>query len=354
MPKFDPSKAGKRGGKARAAKLTPEERTQIARNAAITRWEQQPDGQNLPRAICGGDDHCLEFGEIRIPCYVLDDERRVISMRGMSTCIGLSTSGGAPRMAQYVASIDPNLAKANELAARLKAPILFRPRVGGKIAHGYEATLLADICDAILEARANGHLITDAQKAIGARAETLVRGWARVGILAVVDEATGFQYVRSRTALAEILAKFISDKMMPWTKRFPDEFYVEMFRLKGWDYMNLKPGDAKPSIVGWYTRNIVYQRLAPGVIQELERLNPPVEAGRRRHKHHQWLTEEIGHSGLREHLAKVVTTMQLSTDWENFRSNLRRVLPKRWEQFQFDDLFPTPAGNDVPTDDDLD
>jgi hypothetical protein len=88
------------------------------------------------------------------------------------------------------------------------------------------------------------------------------------------------------------------------------------------------------------------------VIYELERLNPPMSDGRRQHKHHQFLTEDIGHAGLREHLAKVVTTMQLSDDWDDFRSKLGRVLPKRWEQLELADLFPTPEGMPISASDD--
>jgi hypothetical protein len=35
-------RGGKKGGKARAAKLTPEQRSEIARKAAATRWRKPP------------------------------------------------------------------------------------------------------------------------------------------------------------------------------------------------------------------------------------------------------------------------------------------------------------------------
>jgi hypothetical protein len=204
----------------------------------------------LPQAICGSDQSPLIIGDVEIPCYVLEDEQRVITLGGVQRSLGLSSSGGAPRLASLIGSICPNLAEANDLAVRLSSPMLFQARTGGRAAYGYPATLLADICKSILAARPAG-VLTDSQEAVAERAEVLIRGWARVGIIALVDEATGFQFVRTRTALAEILSKFISDKLMPWTKRYPDEFYTEMFRLKGWDYARLRPGDAKPSVVGW-------------------------------------------------------------------------------------------------------
>lgn len=335
---FGSSEAGKKGGKARAKALTAEERKEIARQAAIIRWQKQPDEDGLPKAICGSDEQPLIIGETRIQCYVLDDEQRVISQRGLKAGIGMNATGGARRLTKFASSLGLKPEITNDLAVRINNPIRFRMHSGGS-AHGYEATLLADLCDAVLDARARGTLNRQ-QSHIADQCEILVRGFARVGIIALVDEATGYQHFRPRRALAEILEKYISDKFLDWAKRFPDDFYIEMFRLKGWDYDSLKPGSKKPSVVGKYTWDIVYQRLAPGVIEELERVNPAVRPGQRQVKHHQWLTEDIGHAELREHLAKVITVMKLSNDWGDFKKNLRKVLPKKWEQTEFADLFP--------------
>jgi len=288
---------------------------------------------------------------IRISCYVLDDERRVISQRGLKAGLGMNATGGARRLVDFVASLRGKAEVINALSVRISSPIRFRMLSGGT-AHGYEATLLADLCDYVLDARREGRLNESRQGHIAAQCELLVRGFARVGIIALVDEATGYQHFRPRRALAEILEKYISEKLVGWAKRFPDEFYREMFRLKGWNYEALVPGSNKPGVVGRYTRDIVYQRLAPGVIEELERLNPTVAPGRRKVKHHQFLTEDIGHAELREHLAKVITVMQLSSDWDDFKSKLRRVLPRKWEQGDFADLFPDPAFADSPAGED--
>ena len=120
----------------------------------------------------------------------------------------------------------------NELEMALKSPVLFR--IGsGQTAFGYPATCLVDICDAIMEAQKTG-ATTDRQRAIVDRATTLMRGFATVGIIALVDKATGYQRIREERALATILEKFIADELQPWTKTFPYEFYEQIFRLKGW------------------------------------------------------------------------------------------------------------------------
>lgn len=80
---------------------------------------------------------------------------------------------------------------------------------GNQKINGYEATILADICEAFLEARNNINLSTR-QKIIADQCEILIRGFARVGIVALIDEATGYQYERERFELQKILTAYVS------------------------------------------------------------------------------------------------------------------------------------------------
>jgi hypothetical protein len=48
--------------------------------------------------------------------------------------------------------------------------------------------------------------------------------FARVGIIALVDEATGYQEVRDHEALQEILKRYISEELLVWVRTFPMEF----------------------------------------------------------------------------------------------------------------------------------
>ncbi len=333
------------------AKLTPGERSDLARKAAGRRWEIEGSMPDPIQAICGSDESPLVLMGIEVPCYVLEGERRIITLSGMQAALDLSLGGGAGRLVEFIARIDPNLENAKALAVRLESPIRFTPPRGGKPAFGYEANLLADICDVLLEARKEERL-TDRYLPFAARAELLIRAWARVGLDAMIDEVTGFQYIRRRDALEELCRKYISEKLMPWTKTFPDEFYIGIFRLKGWDYTMLRAGDKKPSCIGRYTRNIVYERMPAPVILQLELLNPSDDDGTRQHKHHQFLTRDIGHPELRIHLEKVVMLMGLSDTWDDFRAKLRRVMPKKWEQLELQDLFPLPAGESPELSDD--
>jgi len=275
----------------------------------------------------------LTIGTRELLCAVLEDGTRVFSMRGLSKALGSARTGaanrrgvtGAPKLPTIMASrsLEPFIDA--DLSARLTSPIEYRPQHGGRTALGYEATLLPRMCAAILDAKKANALKIN-QMPMAEAADALLRGFATVGVIALVDEATGYQYTRTRHALEEILDKFIAKELQPWAKRFPDEFYEELFRLREWLY---DPGSVKrPSYVGKLTNDLVYARLAPAVLDELRRKNPPDEKGRRKHHHHRWLTEDIGHPKLREHLAAVVALEKSATTWGGFYRGIQRALPK--------------------------
>ena len=151
-----------------------------------------------------------------------------------------------------------------------------------------------------------------------------MRGLARVGIIALIDEATGFQVDRARRALADILEKFISDELRRWVKTFPDDYFKELCRLKNVEFRS----DMKlPQYFGKLTNNIVYKRLAPGVLEELQARTPRTASGNRKNKLHQRLSADIGHPKLLEHLGMVVGVMKLSDDYDDFKAKLNRVAP---------------------------
>jgi len=181
---------------------------------------------------------------------------------------------------------------------------------------------------------------------IAAQAEALLRSFASVGIIALIDEATGYQDHRTKEALHEILEKLIQKNLRPWIKTFPDDFYKEMFRLRGWSYNPWSVN--RPGIVGKYTNDLVYARLAPGVLERLQQLNPVRAEGGRDHHHHRHLTEHEGYGTLKEHLSNVVTLMRASANWRGFMRLMNRALPKYGGNYELlfefedeeDDLIP--------------
>ncbi len=312
-----------RGGLARAASLTPEQRRAIAKKGADARKELA----SLPKATHGSADRPLKIGDIEIPCYVLDDGTRVLSQRGLISGIGMSHGSTKSGDARPVAFFESGAIKpfvVNELTVVLRSPIKFRPRHGGRAAYGYPATILADICETVLAVRQAGKFPAR-QSNIADQCEVLVRGFARVGIIALVDEATGYQKDRARDALAKILEAFVAKELRPWVKKFPAEFYEEMFRLRG---LPFNPDSVKrPPYFGHLTNDIVYRRLAPGVWKELKAKSRKNSEGRPTHQLHRLLTPEVGDPRLRDLLMKVITVMQLSDKWGDFKLKLDRVVP---------------------------
>jgi hypothetical protein len=213
-----------------------------------------------------------------------------------------------------------------ELEERTKNPLKFKIPRGG-IAYGYEATILADICEAVLAARKAEKLSYQTQH-IAAQCEILLRGFSRTGIIALIDEATGYQELRSRDALATILEAFVTQELKKWVSTFPADFYKEIFRLNGWTYPRLS--SKRPSVIGHWTNDLIYDRLAPGVRIELYNVTPRNDKGKLKHKLFQHLTEDVGHPRLREHLTAVVALMRASDRWSDFMTKMDRALP-RWE-----------------------
>ncbi|MDM8346244.1 P63C domain-containing protein [Pseudochrobactrum sp. sp1633] len=289
-------------------KKTP---TEVATIAANARWG---GGVTLPRAIYGSGDQPLRIGDIELPCYVLEDERRVLTSSSVQLAMAIAQGGsmvkGVSRLELFISGkiISPFIS--NELRERVQNPILFRTTANGK-AYGYEAEVLAELCEAVLEARQQGKLQAQ-QRAIAQQCEILIRGFARVGIVALVDEATGYEKVRKRGELHKILEAYIAKELLPWSKRFPDSFYEEMFRLHGWDYD--PKSVARPGVVGKFTNKYVYEALPDGVLEELRNKNPE-----NKRRNHQYLTEEVGHPHLERQITAATTLMRASDTWATFK-----------------------------------
>lgn len=271
----------------------------------------------------------ISIGDIEIPCFVLEDRTRVISGRGMTKAIGMRGRGqGVTRIPTH-RTLKPFIDESLEVA--IKNPINF-VGVGSRATKptaGYEATILLQVCEVVLNARDAGHLKTAQEQRYALYCDTLIRAFAKVGVVALIDEATGYQEIRDRLALQKILDKYIREDLARWAKTFPDEFYEELFRLKGWQYRPLSV--KRPSVVGHWTNDIVYSRLAPGVLDALRKKNPATKSGRRPHKHFQYLTEEHGHPKLQEHLSNVIFLMKGSASWQGFYRMLQRSAPKLGE-----------------------
>ena len=323
-----------KGGLARAANLSAQRRSEIARKAAESRWTA-----NLPEADFEGD---FRIGDAVVSSAVLRDETRVITQSTFLKALGRSRS---PKGGTGVLSTVDDLpvflqAKVlkpfiNKDLERSTKPIFYRTKLGGK-GVGYDAKLIRQVADVYLSYRDHclsekGSVPTRYQKMIDA-AQAIKNALADVGIVALVDEATGYQSVRNRIALQEIFDALLRKELAAWAKRFPDEFYREIYRLRGWEWKGRRFNP--PQIVAHYTNDFVYERLAPGIRDELERRMPRTENGKRRGKLHQLFSDDIGHPALAQHLHAVIALMRASRSWDQFKTMLDAALPKRGETLQ--------------------
>lgn len=296
----------------------------------------------IARAISEGT---LQIGDTILRCAVLNDETRVLTQKTFLQAIGRSGPSGGQAQKGAIANLpfflsNPKLKPfISDDLARSLSPILFRPlkgsggrqtTEGGKGGMGYavglNATVFADVCCVFVEARDKGQLNSKAQHRIAEKCDRLLRGLAGVGIIALIDEVTGYQYERDRTDLQRILAACVNPVFLPWTERFTQEFFRQLFRLRGWQFSPPQP--KKPQFVGKLINDLVYKQLPPGVLETLREKNPANERGRRRYKDHQFLTGDIGNPHLEKQVVAVTTLMKASSNWRNFERSFNRVFPR--------------------------
>jgi P63C domain len=314
------------GGNRRAELLSPDQRKSIAKTAADARWDKQ---NLLPKAILSGT---LEIAGTDISCAVLEDGTRLLTQETFLKAIGRAGKAkagtGSERLVAGEAGLPPFLAATNlsdyvsKDLRQIAGPIAFRS-VRGTRAYGYRAELLPQICEIYLKAKDEGKLLRVQEKAAIA-AYLLMRGLAHVGILALVDEATGYQNQREKDALRQILKAYISDDLLPWTERFPREFFKQIYRLHGWEF-NQNTTRRTP-LVGKLINRWIYEQLPPGVLSELQTRNPTIQdKSYRRYKHHQYLTSDTGHQHLDRQITKIITLMQLSASKAEFEDMFSRL-----------------------------
>ena len=232
---------------------------------------------DLKKALYTGT---VKLGNTSLECHVLESNERIFTSRDFLHAFGLKFE---PKEEKKVAKLFiekmriVSIYENNDVKDFIEKPIKFKK--GNFIAYGYPADLLPKICDAILALSERKMLPLNIEmKDAAKQSRKLLNSLANVGLVALIDEATGYQNYRDKNALQDILEKYLEKEFSVWAKRFPDEFYIQLFRLKNWEWKGMKIN--RPGIVGTYTKNIIYSRLAPGILKELETRNPITETGK--------------------------------------------------------------------------
>lgn len=279
----------------------------------------------------------LKLGKIEIPCYVLNNGQRVFSGRGIQKAIGVDSNASGTWLSRFIASnsIASNLCPG--VLKKFNTPIQFKRNSAGgsqSATYGYEATLLIDLCSAIIDAYENPAF--EVNETYYKEANVILRAVAKTGIIALVDEATGYNKAkeRSKTELQDWLAKYINSEADKWVKMFPDQFFEDVNKMRGWSW------DCKPRYMGKIINDIVYERVAPFILEELKAKNPKLSNGSRKYKFHQFLTSEEGKPLLKQHLAILHSfAMAANYDWADFMRLLDRAHPKQYQTLALFDSF---------------
>jgi len=289
----------------------------------------------IKKAIFGSDKTPLKFGALEIPCYVLEDGTRVLSRSGIQKAIGYAGRSGE----MLTRLVTAKNGFPDEVVAGVSTPIPFkRVDAGGSqpASNGYEATLFIDICYALIDLNRAG-VLNEIQQEYAVFAEIIIRSVAKVGIIALIDEVTGYQNVRVADALNDILNKLLLEEAKKYEVTFPLELYKQWFKLNNWEW---KPENAqkRPGAIAKWTIKLIYKRIAPGLLKQLEIRNPKNEKGYREHKHFQFLTDEIGTPKLREFFGGLIALAKATTTWRKYIDMVNRVYPEYGETMFLD--FP--------------
>lgn len=313
-----------KGGVARREKLTPERRSEIARLAAQKRHapapRPEPAADGLPWATHQGQ---MTIGDLQLDCYVLSDGRRVFHKRGMAKALGLKSEGGNAFMKTMQGKGLGSMLPAT-VREKIEGPINFKPLVGDT-GHGYEADILADVAKAIIAAADAGAPLTKAQQPLVAQARILMNAFAKVGVVALIDEATGYQQIRDPSALRLLVQQYISAEKREWEKQFPDSYYDELNRIYNSKRTTTTASGAviqnRPQHFAKFTRTYVYEPLENGaVLEELDRVNPKInDRGTRRDRFHQHLSEGYGIEKLKRQVQAVEVLLSVSDNAPQFK-----------------------------------
>jgi len=328
-----------KGGEARALSLTAERRSEIARDAVKARWAKQkgvakkpagtprrgskntPKPNKLPVAKHWG---FLDILDLQIPCYVLDSEQRVIGRVAVTTMLTEVERHGD--LEGYLSS--KSWQDYVDLDALIMQMVVFElPEVEqlGKTVKGLPTGVLIDLCSGLIDAL-NAHQtgkvkLTKRQLDMARQASRFLAACAKVGLDALVDEATGYQEHREKDALQVKLRAYLEESMRPWEKTFPDELWVEFGRLTNW-----KGGvTQRPKYWGILVTQLIYEYLDSDVAQWLKENVPSPRKGQ---NYHQWLSSQYGLRRLVEHIWMVVGVAKTCQTMDELRHKMNQMFGK--------------------------
>lgn len=288
-------------------------------------------GKKTVKALYQG---ALPIGNTELDCAILDDHEntRVINMTSVFKAFGRIPRSNN-RLINIPAFMDAKSLQPyidQELKALIK-PLEYSD--DNKIFMGYNALILPALCEMYLKARREGAL-TAKQMHLAETAEILQSSFAKVGMIALIDEATGFQRDRKHDALRLLLSKYIAEGLQKWIHTFPDSFFLELDRLYGNEPTTSR---SRPQYYGHFINKYVYDPIEHGYIKnKLNELNITKD-GKRRAKFHQWLSNE-GRTILIHQIGRVQMMMEMCKNIDQFKQAAEKQKKVSIAPYLFDEM----------------
>lgn len=294
-------------------------RIELANNSSQQSHEIEKN--NLPVAKYGSSKTPLKLGELEIPCYILDNKEktRVLSESGIKSIFGIKGGGGS--LLKFVRKNLICTKNGASLLNTVENPIKFKSTYSSTT-YGYNAEFLIDLAIAITESEE----LKSCQSHLIFLANIIIKASAKTGIIALIDEALGYKEKDdAKESLSRFFNTFLLKEAAKWVKIFPDSFFFNIYKMRGWTWALT---NKHPAIVGQWINDLVYKRLAPGLVDEFLKINPKNINGNRSTKNHQFIKDEYK-TMLNDLFAKIDAIAKLANyDWNTFIDMLDKVAPK--------------------------
>lgn len=264
----------------------------------------------------------LSLGENEIDVYVLDTKERVISLNSSMKAITNTKTGN---LGEYIgisglkSFIDKDLV--------LGELIEFTIPGSSFTGKGLTSKMFLNICRAYVNALNAGALATDRQKEIALKCSILLGACADIGLEALIDEATGYQYERREDELQIKLRLYIAEELRAWEKTFPDALWEEFGRLTNW----ATPLQSRPKWWGKLVIELIYNTLDEDVARYLKDNKPSPGV----HWHRQ-LTDNYGVRQLVSRCYEIIGIAKTCKSINELKNKVKMHYKKEPQKFLFD------------------
>jgi len=219
----------------------------------------------------------VRFGDLAVEAVVLEDGTRGYVQRQLATAIGLHESRRGSQLKTLLSDVAPGAVEVlQENACSIRLP-------SGQTTAFFPAGVISEVASGVIDAALEGRLHRKRQHLVP-NCQRILKALAKTGEVALIDEATGYQYHRAPDALQALISRLLRERVASWERRFSPDYYRALFRLFGWHYQGHQQNP--PAVIGQITLRWVYDVIMPReIIEEIRNRK------RLSDKAHQWLSE---------------------------------------------------------------